>query len=223
MKKVALLSILAFLCFIGMIVSAQADIIIPTSYDMYNGGTSGNMVTTLRDDTYNGSGNPNVDYSYLSGGVGDLTDGVVASGIWIVDPVPYVGWWEFFNPQGPSPVIEFHFAGTVAIDEVSIHFEGFYNPSSVDIEMGSTSHNFSVYQGNPKWVEFNSLGLSGNLLTLTLNDRLPDPVQGYANDWIIISEVKFESGSASIPEPTTMLLIGTGLVGLVVFRRQFRK
>jgi hypothetical protein len=40
----------------------------------------------------------------------------------------------------------------------------------------------------------------------------------------VIDKIMFDTGtSAPIPEPTTILLLGSGLIGLVEFRRKFRK
>ena len=59
------------------------------SYDMQNGQTG---IFTYWDDTYNGSGNPTASGNFLSGGTGDLADGVVAISNWDITPALYVGW-----------------------------------------------------------------------------------------------------------------------------------
>ena len=52
-----------------------------TSYSMPNGNTGS---YTYWDDTYSGSGDVTVSNSALSGGTGDLTDGVIAGDNWFV-------------------------------------------------------------------------------------------------------------------------------------------
>ena len=100
-----------------------------TSYDMNNCDT---CEFTYHDNTYNGSGNPNVDNSYLSGGLGMLTDGVIATQNWYIDHALYVGWTI-------DPLIKFHFAGSTAFTDVRIYVDdsggygGVAPPSSVDI------------------------------------------------------------------------------------------
>ena len=56
--------------------------IYPRSYDHVNGGTGS---YTYFDDSYSGKGNPAVAQSYLSGGLGELTDGVIVNGNWNVN------------------------------------------------------------------------------------------------------------------------------------------
>src|SRR5687768_17614164 len=74
-------------------ITTQAAPILPTSYDMLN-GESGTF--TYHDETYNGSGSTTTDLAPLSGGVGDLTNGIIAASNWFVTELvpngPYVGW-----------------------------------------------------------------------------------------------------------------------------------
>ena len=92
--------------------SAQAQQIQPQTYDMPNGyGQANGGGRNYWDASYNGNGDPLLDYSPLSGGTGDLTDGVIATQRW--DEVendagtgPYVGW-----NKGDPWVITFHFDG----------------------------------------------------------------------------------------------------------------
>ncbi|MEM6682497.1 MAG: hypothetical protein AAF607_09665 [Pseudomonadota bacterium] len=98
MRSVFMLSATCF----GLIVNAAvslAAIISPTSYNIPNGSTGS---FTYFDDSYNGAGGNNVPGAALTGGVGDLTDGVIAVTSWNgpdgPNPGPYVGWLNI-NPK----------------------------------------------------------------------------------------------------------------------------
>ena len=62
-----------------------------TSYDMNNGcGSSCGGTYNYWDGNYNGSGSPTVSNSFLSGGTGALTDGVIAT----------LPWYDVSNESG---------------------------------------------------------------------------------------------------------------------------
>src|SRR6185369_2205697 len=75
---------------------ARADVpISPVAYSMLNGESGFNG---YHDDTYNGAGNPSVNLSPLSGGVGQLTNGVVGTNdIFANSSFDWVGWTSY-NP-----------------------------------------------------------------------------------------------------------------------------
>jgi hypothetical protein len=195
--------------------SAAALPISASSYDMKNGDNS-SPGTSLRDDGYSGgTGNPATPYANLAGGLGDLTDGAIAPGNWNLTPLPFVGWRDSFLP---SPTITFHFADLVNLDQVGIHINKGYSPSSVDFTMGGVSRNVPVNMGLTgaanDWVLFRNLDLAGDSLIVRLNDRAPDSI---SRDWILISEVTFDG--VVIPEPTTLCLVAGGLLAVGAARR----
>ena len=109
---------------------------------MRNGGTGAYF---YHDDTYsNGGCSENVacDYIPLSGGSGQLQDGVIATQNWnIVEtpagPGPYVGW---LSTAGVNPVeIVFHFDKPRLLDRILVYSDdsdnngGVDNPSKVEL------------------------------------------------------------------------------------------
>ena len=101
---------------------AHAVPISAVSYDMLNGNgvaSSGNF--NYWDLNYSGAGATTVDNAALSGGLGDLTDGVIASDNWInvenlAGTGPYVGWRHVV---APDPKVTFRFAGPIDLDSIS--------------------------------------------------------------------------------------------------------
>jgi hypothetical protein len=123
--------------------SALAQQIFPTSYDMLNGN---NENFWYLDRSYNGSGNSTQPSSFLSGGLGDLADGIIATDNWGVEPAPpangpYVA-WDRNQPPGMSPTITFHFGCNAKIDSITVHAAdsggsgGVSLPSSINVNMG---------------------------------------------------------------------------------------
>lgn len=209
----------------GLIVGATSTTtalpLAPGSYDMKNGDNS-SVSTSLRDDSYSGgTGNPATPYANLAGGHGDLTDGAIAPSNWNITPLPFVGWRDTVLP---SPTITFHFADLVQLDQVSIHINKGYSPSSVDFTMGGVSRNVPVNMGITgaanDWVIFGNLDLVGDALVVRLNDRPAEVIGGnfLSRDWILISELSFDG--TVIPEPGSALLLGAGLLAVAGSRRR---
>ena len=227
----------ALLLLTGLSTSASAVQINATSYDLYNGaGNAGYGNVTLYDDTYNAPGAPRTTaYAYMSGGLGDLTDGIAATHNWSdcggASPCTqynavYVGWRS--GDLTFLPYLTFHFAPNTNIDEVKISMNYGYHASPVDFLMGGVSETQTVtpdYTGSGanQWYDFTGLGLNGDTLKITFHYNQTPPA-GPAN-WILLSEVDFYSSvtappGSSVPEPTTMLLLGSGLIGLAGYGRK---
>ncbi|MGZ0020026.1 FxDxF family PEP-CTERM protein [Nitrosomonas sp. wSCUT-2] len=208
--KTKMIANLSMLAFVGAASSAYAGGA-PDSYDMLNGNTGS---YNYWDETYNGSGCVTCDNAALSGGRGDLTDGIIATENWFITeaPVgngPYVGWTI-------DPVITFHWNTPVNITSVTFHFDdsngagGVSAPASVTV--GGTNFAIADPIGSaPFAFVADGLSFSGNDLVVSIARN---------NAWVFLSEVEFNA--APIPEPETyaMLLAGLGLLGFVTRRRK---
>lgn len=165
-----------------------------------------------------GLGPKTSDHEYLSGGTGNLTDGVIpSSSFHLVENIegtgPYVGWLNY------NPVITFHFTSLTTIDTVNVFVDdsdgygGVNLPSQVDITMGGITRTFVIPEldgAEPKTLTFSSLGLHGHDLKLLLTAN---------NYWVFASEVTFD-GVSAVPVPASLLLVATGLLGLALGRQR---
>ncbi|MGD8451975.1 MAG: C25 family cysteine peptidase [Phycisphaerae bacterium] len=147
------------------------NMLMPASYDMLNGETGR---YTYYDDAYDGDGNNQQALAPLSGGLGDLTDGVIATQDWDTTPLPYVGW------QTVDPTITFHFAQWVNVSKVTLHLDdsngngGVYPPEDVTFVMGGETLQFDVPDpaaGTPFAATFEGLDLMGDTLEMTIADH----------------------------------------------------
>ena len=195
----------------------HAEMLHPKSYDLLNGQLGGD-VPNFFDDTYTGTGNKHAVLAPLTGGLGDLTDGVIATTNWNGQYLRYVGW------DSIDPKITFHFQNQVTLDDVRFYFDdaefgGVENPAGVTISNGTTSLFAPVSDppGNAPFVfDFNTHGLSGTDFDVTLHRT---SVNG-AYRWVMVSEVQFTGteGTASVPEPSSIAILATGLVSTALVR-----
>lgn len=179
----------------------------PTSYDMLNGESGAG---TYWDDSYNGMGSTTTSGAALSGGLGDLTDGVIATQFWLSNSAPYVGWSTIV------PVITFHFDEVISFGDIVFYVEdsngfgGVAPPSQVRIEGGSMTLDAFVADpadGAPFAFTVNANGITSDTLVVTLFDG--------AGPWIFLSEVEF----FAVPTPGAGAL-AIGLMGFAARRRR---
>jgi hypothetical protein len=205
------------LAMLGLASSACAVVISPNTYDMLNGNTG---TYNYWDQIYTGSGNTTLDNSPLSGGKGDLTDGVIAGDNWFVTEAPpgngpYVGWTL-------NPTITFHFGAAQLLNTVTLYLDdsdgagGVSAPASIDISLnGGPVVNYPVAEpsgSTPFSVTF-PLGFASDV-AITLNRK---------NQWVFLSEVSFDGqGTGSVPDTgSTLSLFALGCGLAAVLRRKF--
>ncbi len=199
----------AFVAVLGVGGTAWADTIEPTSYDMPN-GQGGSF--TYYDETYSGAGDPTTALSPLSGGLGDLTDDVIAAGNWIVEETvangPYVGW------RNVDPTIDFDFDGDYLFDTVTLEVDdsngtgGVFPPTTVKITVGAnTQQVFAITDPGTSTPITLPLDVGGEF-----GDSVSVEVISKANGlWVMVSEIDF-AGSPQISELDTCDL-GSGNEG----------
>ncbi|MBM4107744.1 MAG: hypothetical protein FJ255_02860 [Phycisphaerae bacterium] len=211
---------------IGLLGSvAHADIVHPIEYRMFNGeGRLAGGWFDYWDQTYRGSGSTGVDLSPLTGGLGQLTDGVVGHRDWWGDlgngPA-----WEWVAWTTINPTIVFRFDQPYVFDQVSLHVNNaeigaVTYPSVITLDFGADGVNFEtpsvfasghanygLYGG--RWEDFMVSG-TGTYVRAQLTRTGPN--------WIFLSEVTF-SGTP-IPAPGATALLGAGLALMAGRRRR---
>ena len=204
---------------IGLSAPASASQIFSTSYDTPNGdGQASGGSFNYWDRSYSGAGNTTVDGAALTGGSGDLTDGVVAADFWYnvensAGSGPYVGW---YLPATPDPTVTFHFGPSQKITQIGIHFDnshagGVFAPNQILVD-GVNQAYTAPSVGTIGWSYLTGLNLTGNAHTIQFK-------QGAG--WTFVSEITFDGGRA-VPEPATwgLMILGFGAAGSMLRRRR---
>jgi hypothetical protein len=208
--------------------SAQATKLNVVSYSMKDGASQyGYNWYGYNDNSYN---KPRSSEGYLSGGLGDLTDGVESAST----VLGYYNWTPYVLWDRETPVITFDLGATKSVSSINTYFKYFpvaavYMPDSVGIRVsndGTTYTDLSTFVisadqrvvgGNDTNREFQVLSapVTGRYFELTLNNQID-------GRWIALGEVTFKGNVTPIPEPETyaMLVAGLGLIGAAVKRRK---
>lgn len=196
--------------------AVQAATVSPVSYSMVNGdGQASGGSYNYWDLNYSGAGSTNVDGSPLSGGLGDLTDGVITTENWFnaengAGTGPYVGWLS------TNPVIDFFFDAVLAFNSVTFYVDDADGAGGVSTPGSITVNGTNYLVADP-------LGDDPFAITLDLTglDASALNVQIFAsNAWVFVSEVTFDGAPATIPLPAGGVLLLGALAGLGALRRR---
>lgn len=215
-------SLILFFALIAQAASASTITPVVYAYDTENGESG---YRSYLDESYNGGGDPTDPGSTLSGGTGDLTDGVVATDHYYVTSKPYVGWLRYADQMDDPVSITFSFDMEYSFDSVTIFYD--------DPDKNHTGPLGKVEVGGVDVFELDDP--AANVPTSATLD-----LQGFVADelvldlygssfWFFVSEITFSgsvapltspAGLASAPIPASSLLLLGALGGLMVVRRR---
>jgi len=183
-------------------IHAHATPISVVSYDMPNGDS----FLPYHDNTYNGSGDPNVPNAPLSGSTGQLTDGSLGTSVAPSEPS---GFYEYVLWHNVLPTVIFDFGAAWDVDQISLHIfrldpAAVHIPVNVDVSFSDDKINFGlvtsftmtgseVADRSSGWIDLSVTG-TGRYLQLLLNNN------GYH---LAVDEIAFDgtqSPSTSVPD-----------------------
>lgn len=201
-------------------ICAQAGVVV-SSYSMPDGA---DLHGAYFDNAYSGTRSAS---GMLSGGTGDLTDGVTTVSV----AAGYGAWAPYVLWDGLSPVITFDLGASYNLSAITAHFKYYaqaavFMPGSMDLRFSNDGSNFGATQSRLlSAVERNVAGGdnsdgvfelltapgSGRFVEITLNN-------GPENRWLALAEVSFEgtpgSSGNQVPEPGGLSLALSALAAL---------
>ena len=207
----------------GALATAANASIVVDNYSMQDGAL---LHGAYFDNDYNGNHSAS---GFLSGGKGDLTNGVLSADV----SAGYGAWAPYVLWDGFTPVITFDLGAVYTLSAVTSYFKYYpaaavFMPDSIALRFSGDGVNFHASQlrlfsdveqapggDNADGVEQLLAGTEvARFVELTLNNTLH-------NRWLALGEVVFEGslggvipGANNVPEPTGLALGGVALLAL---------
>lgn len=193
--------------------ASNAATIQPSSYNMRN-GDSGTF--HYWDDSYSGRGDNTLDSARLRRGLGDLTDGVIATENWSkVEGLaggPYVGW------RDRTQRIVFKFDRAYYFSSATFHFDSNGGGGGVNaprkVIVNGQKESVVAPGADPFAFTF-------DMEDFEATDRLVVRIRrARTSSWTFLSEVTFDGDVPAVPLPASGLLLLCAVSGMGVFSRK---
>lgn len=214
-----------YLSLATLLVSAP---LIPVNYSLPNGqGTCVGGSFDYFDESYSGIGSTTTCGAALSGGLGQLTDGITTPNTdWQFDygdgpAFRWVGWLDI------NPVIVFDFGfiqnfATIRLFTNNSQSGGVFLWTSTQFEFSDDGITYTPgvtrtpspaenADTTARFIDTAVSGNSGRYVRVSVGDS-------GGSAWTFLSEIAFDSATADVPEPNSVSIVALGLAGVIAFR-----